>query len=81
MAYTIEQIEYLYEMGMMPDWVYYQVNGKSAQENYNDIHMKLCKEAREAARHNWKGFEKECEEKATAAVNEALEKIFDGFKL
>lgn len=35
MAYTLEQIEYLHDRGLMPDWVYYQQNGKSAQENYN----------------------------------------------
>ena len=80
MAYTMEQIEYFHKMGMMPDWVYYQLNGKSAQDNYNDFRMKFYKEAREADRHNWTVFERECEEKATAAINDALEKIFDGFK-
>lgn len=30
-----EQIEYLHSIGKMPDWVYYQINGKSAVENYN----------------------------------------------
>jgi len=35
MAYTKEQIEYLHDSGKMPDWVYYQQNGVTAQENYN----------------------------------------------
>lgn len=35
MAYTKEQIEYLHDSGKMPDLVYYQQNGATAQENYN----------------------------------------------
>ena len=35
MAFSKEQIEYLHNAGKMPDWVYYQQNGASAQENYN----------------------------------------------
>ena len=34
MAYTPEQIDWLWRNGKMPDWVYFQTNGKSAQENY-----------------------------------------------
>ena len=29
-------VELLHDMGKMPDWAYYQLNGKSAQENYAD---------------------------------------------
>ena len=31
---TPEEIEYYHDKGQMPDWIYYQVNGKTAQENY-----------------------------------------------
>ncbi len=34
MAYTKEQIEWLWKNGKMPDWAYFQQNGKTAQENY-----------------------------------------------
>ena len=27
-------VERLHDLGMMPDWAYYQQNGKSAMENY-----------------------------------------------
>ena len=37
MAYTLEQIEYLHDTGKMPDWIYYQMNGKTLEENYNSI--------------------------------------------
>ena len=35
MAYTKEQIEYLHDIGKMPDLAYYQQNRATAQENYN----------------------------------------------
>ena len=31
-----EYIEYYHNNGMMPDWVYYQVNGKDIYENYRE---------------------------------------------
>lgn len=37
MAFTDEHIEYLYKTGKMPQWAYFQQNGKTAQENYNTI--------------------------------------------
>lgn len=40
MAFTPEEIEFYHNRGLMPDWIYYQVNGKSAQENYNDYYNK-----------------------------------------
>lgn len=35
MSYTKEQIEYLHDIGKIPDWAYYQQNGATSQENYN----------------------------------------------
>lgn len=32
---TIEEIEMYHDMGLMPDYAYYQQNGKSATENWN----------------------------------------------
>ena len=46
MAYTLEQIEYLHNTGKMPDWIYYQQNGKSASENYVRIKNEM--------RHKWR---------------------------
>ena len=34
MAYYKEELEYLHESGKMPDWAYYQLNEKTAVENY-----------------------------------------------
>ena len=37
MAYSLEQVESFHDQGVMPDWIYYQLNGKSLQENYQDV--------------------------------------------
>lgn len=37
----IEEIERLHKTGKMPDWYYYQVNGKSATENLWEQHQKM----------------------------------------
>ena len=42
---TKEEIEYYHNSGLMPDWIYYQVNGKTAEENYRDILMKRNKDS------------------------------------
>ena len=34
MEFTLEELERNYQNGLTPDWVYYQLNGASAQENY-----------------------------------------------
>lgn len=34
MPFSKDEIEYYHNVGLMPDWAYYQQNGKSAQENY-----------------------------------------------
>ena len=31
-----QMVELYHNQGWMPDWAYYQLNGKSAQENYAD---------------------------------------------
>ena len=37
-------VEFYHNQGKMPDWAYYQLNGKSAQENFNDWHDKRIQE-------------------------------------
>lgn len=36
-----KEIERLHDAGLMPDWYYYQVNGKSATENLLEQHQKM----------------------------------------
>ena len=38
---TQEEIEYYHNRGKMPDWIYYQVNNKSPQQNYVEQRKKI----------------------------------------
>ena len=42
----IQEIERLHKSGQMPDWYYYQVNGKSASENLWEQHQKIIDKLR-----------------------------------
>lgn len=44
---SYEEIERLHDAGKMPDWWYYQVNGKTANENYVTIYNKRQQETKE----------------------------------
>lgn len=77
MAYTLEQIEYLHNRGLMPDWIYYQQNGKSAQANYNEQKLKFAEECRRhkierQRKEEEKALEAEMEKQVEKALNELL---------
>ena len=38
-----KMVEFYHDQGWMPDWIYYQLNGKSAMENYIDQKRKMQK--------------------------------------
>lgn len=70
-------IEMLHKNEKMPDKVYYQLNGKTAQENYDAIKQKQREWLRsraEQTRHD-KEIEKEIEEKLEKTVEKALTDI------
>ena len=66
-----EEIEYYHNSGLMPDWVYCQVNGKTAQENYIDIVMKRDQEYRDSLN------EREVEESISKSLEETIDKCLD----
>lgn len=66
-----EEIEYYHNSGLMPDWVYNQVNGKTAQENYIDIVMKRDQEYRDSLN------EREVEESISNSLEETIDKCLD----
>lgn len=70
-------IEYYHNTGQMPDWVYYQVNGKSFEENYNEICKKRHKELETYfnAKHIEKQIEKELEKTIDKALDDVLKKF------
>ena len=72
MAYTLEQIEWLHNNGWMPDWAYYQQNGKSAQANFAEQQRKIMEME--------KKVEAEIEKKLDKALEKALDDLLKGFK-
>lgn len=89
MSFTAEQIEYYHDSGKIPDWIYYQINGKSAQENYNIQKRKQQKEImeqlqtrrrrREQEAKEQRELEAEIERKACEMAEKAIEDILKDF--
>ena len=82
MALTPEQIEWLHDNGKMPDWAYFQQNGKTAQQNYTEATrrakekiLKRYEEQQAEARR--KAEEKELEKKLEAELEKKLEKTLE----
>lgn len=86
MALTPEQIEWLHDNGKMPDWAYFQQNGKTAQQNYTEATrrakekiLKRYEAQQEEARRKAeeKKLEAELEKKMEKQLEKALEKALD----
>ena len=70
-----EMIEYYHDRGLMPDWWYYQVNGKTAEENYIDmVNRRSLKFRDEMLREEEK---KELEKELEVKLEETLEKVLN----
>ncbi len=93
MALTPQEIERIYRSGNMPDWVYYQTNGKTPEENLEEQHRKimeryqarLAEERRQAEEKKRqkeldKEIEAEVEKKISKAIEKALDDLLKGFK-
>jgi len=70
-----QMIEYYHDIGLMPDWWYYQVNGKSATENYLDIVSKRDRQLREEMLREKE--KKELEKELETKLEETLEKVLN----
>lgn len=68
---TKEEIEYYHNSGLMPDWIYYQVNGKTAEENYRDILMKRNKKYRDLI------VDRELEDTISKRLEETIDNCLD----
>lgn len=73
-----EYIEYLHNSGKMPDRYYNQLNGKSAQENYNAYKIKQRKQIAER-REQQAEINAQIEQDLPPLVEKALSEIFAGF--
>lgn len=78
-----QMIEYYHDNGLMPDWWYYQVNGKSAEENYIDIVNKRYRKYRDevSLKREQEELEKQAEEELEKTLEKALDDILKYLKL
>lgn len=76
---NIDEINRLYDSGDMPDWVWTQLNGRSAQENYMYIKEKQRREFRAAQRQKQQdeALEKYMSEMIEEKLGVCLEKTLD----
>ena len=76
---TQEEIEYYHNIGKMPDWVYYQINGKSPQQNYVEQRKKILD--RIDINKSTKVLENQLEDCITANLEELLSKIIQNINI
>lgn len=79
MVFSKEMLEYLHDSGQMPDWIYYQQNGKSIEENYRDIMNKRQRKYRQDLElQEYKcRRDKEIDKKLEEQLENKLEKMLD----
>ena len=68
--------ELYYKLGLMPDWIYYQLNGKTAQENFMDI---TNKRSLEYMKTHLKDIELNIERELEKTIDNTLDDILKKF--
>lgn len=76
-------IEKAWRNGELPSTYYFQMNGKSAEENLNEQRRLFMEQIRKrkAEEQAKKELEKEVQQKVEAVLDETLEELFKGFKI
>ena len=69
----INLVEYLHNTGAMPDWAYYQQNGRDINENFSSIMLKD-----QMKRQQEREIEQLVNAKVEQALKNVLEKLFNG---
>lgn len=78
--------QFFLDKGLLPDYIYYQFNGKSAQENYEEqnalIKQRLLqrKEKEKQQRELENYVKEEVEKRLDICLEKALEDVLKGFK-
>lgn len=76
MSLSEKEVEILHEKGLMPDWVWIQQNGRTAQENYEYQKSKLKKQI--DLRQQIADQEKAIDELIQQGIDKALKDLFKG---
>ena len=82
MPLTPAEANYYHDRGMMPDWAWFQQNGRTAQENYKyqKDKMRMELEQRRQEEEQQKQIEKQIQEGLDKAIDKAMKDLFKGFK-
>lgn len=71
MSVDKNMVEFYHNNKKMPDWIYYQLNGKSAEDNY----IEQSKKYKEQILKQENAFEREIENMLGVTLEKALEDI------
>ena len=82
MPLTPKEADYYHDRGLMPDWAWFQQNGRTAQENYEYHKNKLNREIDQQRQEEEqkKQIEKQIQEGLDKAIDKAMKDIFKDFK-
>ena len=78
MELSAEMIDYLHNEGRLPEWAYYQINGKTAGENYREQKKqinKLFEDTEKGIKAFKERREKEVEDEVIAQAEKELPQI------
>lgn len=83
--YSKEEVERIYKAGKMPDRYYYQLNGKTADENWRDWHSKKQKKVAEYYEKQRQQktisaqVEQQIEQELEPLIENTIEELLGGF--
>lgn len=79
--YSKEEVERIYKAGKMPDRYYYQLNGKTAGENWKDQHSKIQKNVAEylEKQRQQKTISAQVEQQIEPLIENTIEELLGGF--
>lgn len=70
-----EFTQYLFNRGYIPKWAYYQLNGKTADENYRNQHQRMIE--REKANREIDDYKSRRKAEVEAEIEEGIEETLN----
>lgn len=70
-----EEIEYYHNKGAIPDWIWVQLNDRTAQENY--VHQKNKRKQQRKQQEKEESFNRLIQEIIERAIDKYLDNLFD----
>ncbi len=76
---STDMLEHLHDRGQIPDWAYYQQNGKSFEDNYRDILYKRQRRFQQEIEVE-KGLENETESKLSQILDKKINDLLNSLQ-